>query len=232
MTDTTEYGKRAGAYEVSQPDIFPPLYSDLNQDPAPHTVGQRKKPVLGGEHHKEGFGQIINPGSLVWSSIGAPVQVLRGYPRASVSSNDFIEKHKHAPETFREVSADYVSSLRPQSRLSGPVKFVQSLLKTWRLKQDDAVLLLGFEDSDRDHVNNLLNGHAPLLGRDVKDRVAYLLQIRKTLSALFLNEEVENEWLREKHAMLNNIAPMELMLEGTMENLLLVKEYVDTAAGK
>ena len=92
--------------------------------------------------------------------------------------------------------------------------------------------LPGFEDSDRHYVRNLLNGHTALAGRDVEDWVICLLQIRKTLSALFLNEEVENEWVKEKHAMLNNIAPMELMLEGTMENLLLVRGYVDAAAGK
>ena len=105
-------------------------------------------------------------------------------------------------------------------------------MKTWRLTQDDALSLLGFEDSDRHYVRNLLNGHVALSGCDVQDRIICLLQIRKTLSALFLNEEVENEWLREKHAMLNGLAPMELMLEGTMENLLLVREYVDATAGK
>ena len=130
--------------------------------------------------------------------------------------------------TFSEPSFD----LAEQGRLSGPIKFVRRLLKTWRLTQEEALCLLGFEDSDRHYVRNLLNGHAALSGRDVEDRVICLLQIRKTLSALFLNEEVENEWLREKHAMLNNMAPMELMLEGTMENLLLVREYVDVAAGK
>ena len=130
--------------------------------------------------------------------------------------------------TFSEPSFDLVE----QGRLSGPVKFIQDLLKTWKLTQDDALALLGFEASDRHYLRNLLNGHVALSGRDVTDRIACLLQIRKTLSALFLNEEVENEWLREKHAMLNNITPMELMLEGTMENMLLVREYVDVAAGK
>ncbi len=173
----------------------------------------------------------------MWLSIGAPGQVW-GDLQASVFRNEPIEKRK-AFVAFDKTIFDQTNILavrakepRSQGRLSGPVKFVQSLLKTWGLTQDDALPLLGFEDSDRQYVSNLLNGNVALSGRDVKDRITYLLEIRKTLSALFLNEEVENEWLREKHAMLNNIAPMELMLEGTMENLLLVKEYVDTAAGK
>ena len=82
------------------------------------------------------------------------------------------------------------------------------------------------------HVDNLLNGHVALAGRDVKDRIACLLHIRSTLSALFRCEEVENEWLREPHAMLDDQVPMQLLLEGSMENLLLVKEYVDVVTGR
>jgi len=58
------------------------------------------------------------------------------------------------------------------------------------------------------------------------------VQIRKTLSALFRDEAVENEWLREPHTLLNERSPMDLILEGSMEHLLLVREYVDAAAGR
>ncbi len=81
-------------------------------------------------------------------------------------------------------------------------------------------------------VEGLLSGRVTLRGRDVKDRIAYLFRIRKTLSALFRDENVENEWLREPHGALNGKSPMDIMLEGSMENLLLVKEYVEAAAGR
>ena len=71
-----------------------------------------------------------------------------------------------------------------------------------------------------------------LRGRDAKNRIAYLFRIRKMLSALFGDKNVENEWLRERHEMLDDKAPMDLLLEGSMENLLLVKEYVEAAAGR
>ena len=106
------------------------------------------------------------------------------------------------------------------------------LLKTWELKQDDAAPLLGFEQSDRAYVRGLLSGRRGLTGRDVKDRIAHLLHIRMTLASLFRSEAVENQWLREEHAMLANQTPLQLLLDGGMENLLLVKEYVDAAAGK
>ena len=80
-------------------------------------------------------------------------------------------------------------SLVPR-RLTGPVQFVRKLLQTWELQPGDAAALLGFERSQRAHVDNLLNGHIALAGRYVKDRIACLLHIRSTLSALFRCEEV------------------------------------------
>lgn len=117
-------------------------------------------------------------------------------------------------------------------RLNDPVWFVEKLLNTWRLDRSDAIPLLGLKPSDLSHATDVLAGRATLRGRDAKDRIAYLFRIRKTLSALFRDEDVENEWLRERHEMLDDKAPMDLLREGSMENLLLVKEYVEAAAGR
>ena len=119
-----------------------------------------------------------------------------------------------------------------RGRLSGPMLFVTTLIETWRLARDDAVPLLGFEESDRHHVYNLLDGGRPLSGRDTKDRIVYLFDIRRTLSALFRSIDVENEWLREPHSLLKDQSPIYLLLEGSMENLLLVREYAREAAGR
>ena len=88
------------------------------------------------------------------------------------------------------------------------------------------------DPDDRSCAEDVLNGRAILKGRDARDRIAHLYRIRKILSALFRDEEVENQWLREPHAMLNERSPMDLMLDGSMENLLLVREYVEAAAGR
>ncbi len=119
-----------------------------------------------------------------------------------------------------------------QTRLSGPVQFLKKLLGTWSLDLTNAPVLLGMDPDDGLFAENLLNGRVPLRGRDAKDRIVHLYRIRKILSALFRDEQVENEWLREPHEMLNERSPMDLMLDGSMENLLLVKEYVEAAAGR
>lgn len=117
-------------------------------------------------------------------------------------------------------------------RLSGPVQFIKKLLEAWRLEEKDAASLLGLEPSDLRYAADLLAGRAAIEGRDAKDRIACLFVIRATLDSLLRDEDVENDWLRAPHAMLDDKAPMTLLLEGSMENLLLVKEYVEVVAGR
>ena len=119
-----------------------------------------------------------------------------------------------------------------RARVSGPVQILKNLLESWELGTWQATVLLGLDSGDEAYAAAVLTGRLPLKGRDAMDRIAHLYQIRKTLSALFRDVAVENEWLRELHTLLNERSPMDLMLEGSMENLLLVREYVDAAAGR
>ncbi len=119
-----------------------------------------------------------------------------------------------------------------RSRVTGPVQVLKKLLGVWNLKASEATILLGLDRDDASYAKALLAGRTTLKGRDLSDRIVHLFEIRKTLSALFRDEDVENQWLREQHAMLDGRAPLELMLEGSMENLLLVREYVEAAAGR
>ena len=125
-----------------------------------------------------------------------------------------------------------MDSVEAQSRLAGPVQFVDELLRTWQLNPEDAAPLLGLEPAERPYVRDLLDGRAGLRGRDIEDRIVHLFRIRKTLSALFLSEESENKWLREPHQALQGETPMERLLDGSNESLLLVKECVEAAAGR
>lgn len=119
-----------------------------------------------------------------------------------------------------------------RGRITGPVRFVNRLLDVWRLEPGYACVLLGFERSESAYVTHVLQGHATLRGRDAKDRIAHLFQIRRLLWALFRDETVENEWLREPRDVLKGKTPMDLLVEGSMENLLLVREVVELAAGR
>lgn len=116
-------------------------------------------------------------------------------------------------------------------RLSGPIQLFLKLIEFWRLEEEDACKLLGYELTEIKYVEDVLSGALPLLGRDPKDRIANLFVIRKRLDGLFKDIDVENEWLREKHADLNNNSPLELLLSGSMEHILLIKEFVEHVSG-
>ena len=126
------------------------------------------------------------------------------------------------------------TTIRPsyRGRITGPIRFVNQLLSTWQLEAETACILLGMEPSRLPYVNAVLQGNKTLTGRDAKDRIAHLFQIRELLSALFRDEAVENEWLREPQEVLKGKTPMDLLLEGSMENLLLVREYVERVTGR
>lgn len=136
--------------------------------------------------------------------------------------------------TLPDVSAqsDYIPGSEEHSRLTGPVQFVLRLMDSWRLGTPEAVKLLGFDPSDLDHVTSVLTGVEQFRGRDVRDRIAHLIWIRMTLWSLFRDLDTENSWLREPHSMLGDKSPLSLLLGGSMEDLLLAREYVESAAGR
>ena len=135
------------------------------------------------------------------------------------------------PLEVTDDSAPAMPSPPVSSKPTGPIQLLDKILKTWQLDEVDAIPLLGLEPSDRGYVVDVLAGRKALRGRDAKDRLACLIQMRMTLFAWFKNEAVENEWLREPQEPLDGKVPMELLLEGSMENLLLVKEYIEAATG-
>ena len=101
----------------------------------------------------------------------------------------------------------------------------------WRLDRPDVARLLGYDPEDIERVSAVLDGGAKLGGRDARDRIAHLFHIRRMLWSLCRDLDVENDWLREEHAMLDGKSPLSLMLGGSMEDLLLAREYVELAAG-
>ena len=52
------------------------------------------------------------------------------------------------------------------------------------------------------------------------------------MRCLFRDQDVENEWLRAPHSSLHGKSPLALLSNGSAEDLLIVKEYVDTTAGR
>lgn len=148
--------------------------------------------------------------------------------RTIVDAGKRVQHRNGLESTSKESSSP---QREPAPGPTGPIQLLNKILNSWRLDELDAISLLGLEPSDKDYAEDVLAGRKALKGRDAKDRLAYLIQMRMTLSAWFQDEAVENEWLREPQDLLDGKVPMDLLLEGSMENLLLVKEYVEAATG-
>ena len=116
------------------------------------------------------------------------------------------------------------------NRLADPVQFVLKLLELWHMEAADAVGLLGFDPMDADHGAAVLGGTERFGRRDVRDRISHLFWIRKTLWTLLRDLETENEWLKEPHSMLDDRSPVSLPVDGSMEDILLAREYADAVA--
>ena len=112
-----------------------------------------------------------------------------------------------------------------------PIRLILRLLEDWQLEKDDAASLLGFEDSELDYVSDVQSGYELLERQDTKPRIANLLYIRKSLWIFFRDLEVENDWLREPQEMLDERMPLSLLKSGSMEDLQLLREYVDAMTG-
>ncbi len=129
-----------------------------------------------------------------------------------------------------------ISSWTPESPLpkrNGVVQFVLRLLECWGLKERDAVCLLGYDPTTQsEHVDSILDGHEEMLEKEARERVSHLFWIFASIRSLFRDVKVENAWLREPHSKLDNQSPMSMLLNGSMKDLLLVREYVDWVAGR
>jgi hypothetical protein len=132
--------------------------------------------------------------------------------------------------TFRNVRPRSGSAFVPY-RIPGPLQFFAKVLQFWGLSANDATSLLGYEPADQRLVEELLAGRASLRGRDAKDRIATLFRIRSLLAELFQSPDVENAWLREPRSDLGNRCPLDLLRDGSMENLLLLRQYVEHVSG-
>jgi transcriptional regulator with XRE-family HTH domain len=119
----------------------------------------------------------------------------------------------------------------PQAPVNAaPVRFVVKLMDAWDIDEKEASRLLGFEDEKA--FSELASGAATLDSRDIKDRVRHLLRTREALHSLFRDIDTEREWLREPRSELNGQSPLALLLEGSMENFLVVSQFVQWMVGR
>lgn len=146
------------------------------------------------------------------------------------ASTIWVQDQNRRGRVLYSYEPDYGTTRRYRGRLKGPVAFLANLLRLWDIDDASAAILLGLEDVTL--VRNILSGASELPTRDTKDRIRHLFAIRAALDQLFRDGTIESDWLREPRAELGGSSPFDLMLEGSMENLLLVRQFVERVSGR
>ena len=251
--DGGDYSTGGGSYSPVHPDISMPvemykatqerasnrIMETLNKVEIPHQTIALDRKLL-----KDIFGSstiaTTSPqevGATYLKDIFGPFAIATTGPReVEATYTEVLSYHK---ENFSQEGLFESQNQEDSKHVSGGAqiaiaKLFSNLMNDWELLKKDMATLLGldFDTSGQEYVKNLLNGTCSFSGRDTRYRMAQLIQIREILFALFKDHGVENKWLREKQSMLNDKTPMDLLLEGPMKNLVLVREFVETVAGR
>jgi transcriptional regulator with XRE-family HTH domain len=161
--------------------------------------------------------------NMVWELVRSFLEIRDQNQQKAVCA--LVQALAGRPESIHEKSNN------PDTReITAPVKFAVKLMDVWALHENEAARLLGFEDEKG--LSDLASGAATLSTRDMKDRVRHLLHIREALHSLFRDTDAEREWLREPRPELNGQSPLSLLVEGSMENFLVVSQFVQWMVGR
>jgi hypothetical protein len=139
-----------------------------------------------------------------------------------------------APET-KSLNALDPGSLRDpalrQSLSGSAVRLFLKLADLWQLSVEQRRILLG--DVSRQTYHNWQNGKTATLSRDQLERVSLLLGIHKGLKLLFADDVAGMRWLKSANLDLpfTGKAPLERALLGSINDLYVLRRYVDAWRG-
>ncbi|HYG08025.1 MAG TPA: MbcA/ParS/Xre antitoxin family protein [Stenotrophomonas sp.] len=117
--------------------------------------------------------------------------------------------------------------------LSGPaLRTFFNITRAWGLAADQERVLLG--DPSRSTFFRWRAGpDGAELGKDVLDRISYVLGIYKALHMIFPNDEQADGWIKRANTApgFNGRSALERMLGGQVIDLFAVREYLDAERG-
>ena len=112
---------------------------------------------------------------------------------------------------------------RTPGRVHGVNAFIARTMRCWNIEDAAQAHLLG---CTRTRAARIVGGTERVDDEPTKERVRSMLEIRGTLWALFRDETVENEWLREAQERLGGTSPLETMTGADPEGLARVEAFV------
>ncbi|NCT68492.1 MAG: DUF2384 domain-containing protein [Rhodanobacteraceae bacterium] len=116
--------------------------------------------------------------------------------------------------------------------LSGPaLRAFFRIAKAWGLDSDQERRLLG--NPSRTTFFRWKRDQSGALGRDVLERISYLLGIYKSLHVLFPNDAQADAWIRRPNqaALFGGACALDRILGGQVAYLFVVRQYLDAERG-
>lgn len=111
-------------------------------------------------------------------------------------------------------------------------KLVTRLFELWQLSTAEQLNLLGLSETSRALLTKYRKGEPLPLSRDVQDRVGWLLAIHKALRLLYpQNEALRYSWVSRRNQALDNLRPLDVMLEQGIIGIAMVSRYLDLQRG-
>jgi hypothetical protein len=118
-----------------------------------------------------------------------------------------------------------------QGRITGPVRLIQALSRSWALSNADLANLLAY--SSEMLIPALLEGRMTFApNTDRADRLRIMYSMHTTLADLFVNASDEARWLRDPLPFLGSLSPLECMLQNRIPGILRVQEMVEHMANR
>ena len=124
------------------------------------------------------------------------------------------------------------SAATPISELGGPaLRSFFRLAEAWQLRVAEQRKLLGDPPESTFYKWKREQDGSP--GRDVIERISYLLGIFKALQILFPDPAQADAWLRRPNqaALFGGHSALERMLSGNVADLFVVRQYLDAQRG-
>jgi hypothetical protein len=143
-----------------------------------------------------------------------------------------MELAHHVTQTGIPAANTNLAAIPTRARLTpSAVAGVVNLAGIWRLNTAEICALLG-DVSERTWFRMKNGGWTGVLSQDCLTRISALIGIFKGLNLLF-SEKLANEWvsLPNKGPLYDGRRPLDVMIDGGIPSLLLVRRHVDSLRG-
>ena len=97
----------------------------------------------------------------------------------------------------------------------------------WDLNEDDEAAILG--QPDREALRAWKDGKGPEVGEETILRISHILGIFRAIGTLIPDRDIAAAWVKQPNAAatFDNRTALDLMAEGDLENLKMVRQYLD-----